>query len=327
MGSKTTRREFLKQAALTGAAITGLPAIAGAAEGVLGASGKSRVVLATDGAVLRSDTEIVQSVLDKMLGRSVAKLMNASTGAEAWKKLFSPGDVIGIKVNCLCGKGVATHPEMVTAVVSGLRMAGVREENIIIWDRSSRDLMKCGYKINKDKSGVKCYGDDDDWGEVITRGAFKGRITKFISEKCNGFVNVPILKSHGITGISCCLKNHYGSFDNPGSHHDNHCNPAMADFNSLPVVRKKTRLVVVDAIRPQYEGGPDLKPEMQWNYYSLLVSTDPLAADYQGLKIIERKRNELNMQPFGDKVTAWLEAARERGVGTCDPNRIELVTV
>jgi uncharacterized protein (DUF362 family) len=323
MGSKTTRREFLKQAALTGAAIAGLPALAGAADGTV-AGGKSRVVLATDSAVLNGEGEIVDSVVSKMLGRSVAKLCGVSTGAEAWPKLFSPDDVVAIKVNCLFGKGVSTHPEVTMAVVKGLKLAGVKEENIIIWDRSNRDLTKCGYEINENGPGARCY--ETKWGDTITQGVFKGRIARIISEKCTALVNVPILKTHGITGISCCLKNHYGSFDNPGSHHDNHCNPAMPDFNSIPVVRQKTRLVVVDAIRPQYEGGPGLKPDMQWNYYSLLVSKDPLAADYHGVKIIERKRTQVGMKAFDEKVTAWLQAAEDRGVGTCNPDKIDLVT-
>lgn len=327
MGSKTTRREFLKQAALTGTAITVLPAIGEAAErAIAGSGGKSRVVIATDSSVLRGDLEVVQSVAEKMLGRSMAKLMGTSSGADGWKKLFSPSDVVGIKVNCLFGKGVSTHPEVALAVANGLRLAGVKEENIIIWDRVTRDLVKSGYKINKDGPGVKCYADDGDWGETITQGAFSGRITKFISEKCTAIVNVPILKTHGITGISCCLKNHYGSFDNPGKHHDNHCNPAMADFNSIPAVKQKTRLVVVDAIRPQCDGGPGLQGDAQFNHYSILVSADPLAADYQGLQIIQKRRTQDGRKPIDSKVTAWLESAQERGVGVCDPDKIELLT-
>jgi uncharacterized protein (DUF362 family) len=213
---------------------------------------------------------------------------------------------------------------MAHAIAKGLLSAGVKEDNIIIWDRSTSDLVKVGYKPNTG-SGVKCYGDDGAWGDVIERGAFKGRITKVISEKVTAFVNAPILKTHGITGISNALKNHYGSFDNPGSHHDNHCNPAMADFSSIPVVKDKTRLVVVDAMRPQYDGGPGLKADAQWNLYSLMVGTDPLAIDYQGLQIIQKKRQEAGVELIKPKATAWLESAQERGVGTCDPSKIEIV--
>ena len=301
-------------------------ALEAAQNAVAGSGGKSRIVIATNRAVLRGDTRIVQTVLDSMLGRSVAKLMKTNRAVDAWKKLFKPSDVVGIKVNCLFGKGVSTHPEVAHAIVKGLISAGVKEDNIIIWDRSTSDLVKVGYKPNTG-SGVKCYGDDGAWGEVIERGAFKGRITKVISEKVTAFINAPILKTHGITGISLALKNHYGSFDNPGSHHDNNCNPAMADFSAIPVVKDKTRLVVVDALRPQYDGGPGLKADAQWSLYSLMVGTDPLAIDCQGLDIIQKKREEMGVDRIMPKVTEWLASGQERGVGTCDPGRIEIVNV
>ena len=283
--------------------------------------------MSTDNMVLKGDSEISRSVLEKMLGRSIAKLTDSKTGAEGWKKLFTPRDIVGVKVNCLFGKGVSTRPEFVQSVIEGLKMAGVNEDNIIIWDRSTSDLLKVGYIPNKDGKGVKCYADDSNWGELIERGAFKGHISKVISEKVTAIVNVPILKTHGITGISCCLKNHYGSFDNPGSHHGNHCNPALADFNSIPMVKEKTRLMVVDALRPQYEGGPGLQARDQWNYYSILMSKDPLAADYQGMQILAEKRAKAGLQPFTKEQLAWMQSAQERGVGMCDPAKIELLKV
>lgn len=326
--SKTTRREFLKQVAVTGAAVAGLPAVLEAAQSttIVAPAGKSRVVIATDSSVMKGD-EVVQSVLNTMVDRSVAKLTNTASGAAGWKKLFKPTDVVGIKVNCLFGKGVATRPEVANAIVRGLVSAGVKADNIIIWDRSTGDLIKCGYKPNREGAGVKIYGDDGDWGEMIEQGAFKSRISKFISEKVTCFVNAPILKTHGTAGVSMALKNHYGSFEDPGAHHGNHCNPAMADFSAIPIVKQKTRLVVVDALQPQYDGGPGLKADAQFKLYGVMVGTDPVAVDYQGLQIIQKKRADSGLQPLGTAQTAWLASAQERGVGTCDPGKIELISV
>lgn len=325
--STSTRREFLKQVAITGATIAGLPDVLNAAQS-LGktANSKTRIVISTDRSVLGGDGEVAPDVLHKMLERAIAKLTGSQTAKEGWKKLFKPSDVVGIKVNCLFGRGVSTRPEVVQSIVRGLLSAGVKPDNIIIWDRSTSDLVKVGYKPNSG-SGVKCYGDDGDWGPLIEQGAFKGRITKVISEKVTAIINAPILKTHGLTGISNALKNHYGSFDNPGSHHSNHCNPAMADFNSLPMVKNKTRLVVVDALRPQYDGGPGFKGDSQWNLCSVMVGTDPVAIDYQGLQIIQEQRVKAGLPPIKPEVTAWLPAAQDRGVGTCDPSKIEVLRV
>lgn len=325
MGQETTRREFLKQMALAGAALTVLPGVADAAEAA--SNGKSRVVMTTDAAAMSAEGQVNKAVLGKMLGKSMAKLTGTDSGAKAWKKLFTPQDVVGIKINCLFGKGVSTRPEFVDVVIEGLKMAGVKEDNIIVWDRSASDLIKCGYTPNKDGKGVKYFSDDGHWGPEIEIGAFKGRISTIINDKVTAIINMPILKSHGMTGVTCCLKNHYGSFDNPGRHHGNNCNPAMADFNSLPVIKEKTRLVVIDALRPQHSGGPGLQDKHQFNYYGLMVATDPLAADYHGVEIIKKKLAEVGRAPLSDGQLAWLQAAQERGVGTCDPAKIELLRV
>ncbi len=324
MGDKTTRREFLKQMALTGAALTTLPGVLEAAEPAAG--GKSRVVITTDSAVMPSEGNVSQVVFEKMVGKCVARLTDSKTGAEGWKKLFKPTDVVGIKINCLFGRGVSTRPEAVRAVIAGLKMAGVNENNIIVWDRSSSDMIKSGYSMNKDGPGVKYFADDGHWGKEIARGRFKGRITKVISEQVTAYINMPVLKTHGISGMSCCLKNHFGSFDNPGNHHADSC-VAMADFSAIPVVKQKARLMVVDAIRPQHSGGPGLQNQDQWNLYSVMVSRDPVAADTIGTDIVQKKLKDLGRKAIPANKLVWLRSAQEQGVGTCDPSRIELVRV
>ena len=99
MGEKTTRREFLKQMAITGVALTAFPIIGQAAEQTAKAGGKSRVVIATDAAVMPKENEIAQAVLEKMLDKSMTKLTDTKTSTEAWTKLFSPKDIVGIKIN------------------------------------------------------------------------------------------------------------------------------------------------------------------------------------------------------------------------------------
>lgn len=325
MAEKTTRREFLKQMALAGAAISVPAGMAEAAE-TLAKGGKSRIVVATNTAALSQGTTVNKTVLSKMLGSSVAKLTGSKTGAEAWKKMFSPKDIVGIKVNCLFGPGVSTRPDVVQVVIDALTTAGVKEDNIIVWDRSTSDLIKCGFVPNSGK-GVKVFADDRNWGPEIEKGAFKGRISTVIQDKVTAIINMPILKAHGITGVSCCLKNHFGSFDNPGSHHGNHCTPAIADFNSLPQVKDKTRLVVVDALKPQRSGGPGLRTKDQFNYHSIYVATDPVAADYHGVGIIQAELKRSGNQPIPESKLIWLAAAQERGVGTCDPSKIEVLKV
>jgi uncharacterized protein (DUF362 family) len=187
-------------------------------------------------------------------------------------------------------------------------------------------MIKSGYSMNPDGPGVRYFADDGHWGKEISQGRFKGRITRVISEQVTAFINMPVLKTHGISGLSCSLKNHFGSFDNPGNHHADAC-IAMADFSSIPVVKAKARLVVVDAIRPQHSGGPGLQNQDQWNLCRVMVSRDPVAADYIGTEIIQAKLRELGKGAISEKKLVWMRAAQELGVGTCDPARIEVLRV
>lgn len=325
--TETTRREFLRQMALTGAALAGLPAALEAAESISAAteaSGKSRIVVATDTAVLKKSGEIVQSVANRMIDRAIVKLTDTKSAAEGWKKLFKPTDVVGIKVSSGCGVGAATHPEVAYAVAHGLKLAGVKPENIIIFDRFNADLIRGGYKINANGPGVRCRGDEGDYGAAFECGIVKGRISKTI-EKVDAIVNASIFKHHGMTGVTMALKNHYGSFDSPGNYHENCGDPAIADLNTHPLIKQKTRLVVADAIRPMYDGGPLLKPDALWSMYSIMMGTDPLALDSYGLKAMADKRKQLKLPDFWPVMVGWIKSAQDRGVGQSDLSKIEVL--
>ena len=72
-------------------------------------------------------------------------------------------------------------------------------------------------------------------------------------------------------------------------------------------------------------------PQWMWPYNGLLVSRDPVALDYVGWKIIEKKRAEAGMKPFGElkREPAYIATAAdaEHRLGTCDPKRIEQVEI
>ena len=89
----------------------------------------------------------------EMLTTGMLHLTGTSTPDRAWKTLFKPDDVVGIKVNALGGRQIATHPAVVDAVIAGLTTAGIPEENIIVWDRLTEELEKAGYTINTSDQG------------------------------------------------------------------------------------------------------------------------------------------------------------------------------
>lgn len=339
-----TRRAFLKSAVMGGAAVslglsgcgregqpTGelvrpMPAqtSTGGAEAV--ASEKSRVVIVRDDRA-GGERAYQQPLLEEMLARGITALMGTDSEEEAWQALFSPDDVVGIKVNCLFGPNASTHPEVTAAVTSGILKAGVVPSNIIIWDRSDKDLAKTGYKISRG-GGIRCHGTA--WEAIpTTNGTFNGRLATILTQEITALINVPILKDHNIAGVSLALKNHYGSFDNPSEHHGNHCDPYIADINALPVIRNKQKLIVCDAIRGMADGGPGLSPENLWEEKALILSRDPVAHDYVGWQIIEKRRQAVGKPPLetAGRRPQWIFSAAERGVGVAEPTNIEAIEV
>jgi len=325
-----TRKAFLKRAAVIGLGlgITSLPGEFSKAQ----TASKSRVTIAINESVRDSNGAVVQAIVDKMLENSVKKLMDANNAADAWRRLFKPTDVVGIKINCLGGPGIYTSKEVVNAIIKGLRLAGVPEENIIIWDRTEGDLKRCRYQINRDGSSVRCYGTLPIIGyeEQPTRmGEFEGKLSKILTQKITALINVPILKDHNLSGFTGTMKNHYGSFENPQDYHANTCDPYIADLNSIPLIKEKTRLLVYDAIRPLANGGPVNNAGFRWNYNGLLTGFDPVAVDYQSWQIIEVRRKELGLPTLEEagRAPKYLDSAAKRGVGTNDPENIEVLQV
>jgi len=288
------------------------------------------VVLVRNRAVLTNNKEINLSVACEMVNSGLLKLTGESSPDRAWKSLFRPGDKVGIKVNCLGGKQIATNPGIVKAVISGLKSAGIPEEDIIIWDRLTRELRSSGYTINKSGSGVKCFGTDtsyDLYPEMV--GSIGSCFSTIISSFCTALINIPVLKDHDLAGVSISLKNFFGAIHNPNKYHDNKCDPYIADLNTHPYIRDKLRLIVCDAITLQYQGGPAYKPQWALDYRSLLLSQDPVAIDRIGERLIEEERKKKGL-PFLKQIgrePIHIATAAKRGLGTGNLDKIELLNL
>jgi uncharacterized protein (DUF362 family) len=333
MSKRSNRRQFLKQAAAAGtlAACSGiLKNPAHAAED----SGKSRLVIVRNPEVLLDDggkeERIQKDILAEMLARAVQELTGLRDAEAAWGSLFKPDDVVGIKVNCLGSRGATTHPEVAHAVADALVRVGLEPSNIIVWDRSTSDLRSSGYTINRSGDGVRVLANDDDWEDEPTiTGTFNGRLTKIITRDITALINIPFMKDHQLAGITGALKNHYGSFHNPMSCHGNRCDPYIADLNGIPAIRNKTRLIVMDALRPQAHGGPGLLREALWDYRGLLVSRDPVAVDAMSWRIIDERRKQMGLPTVAEagREPVSIVTAAARGLGVMDFDRMEIVRV
>jgi uncharacterized protein (DUF362 family) len=240
-----------------------------------------------------------------------------------------PGEVVGLKVNCLAGRGNSTRPELADAIAERLQQAGVRD--IVVWDRLNADLESARFRIAEHGSGWRCFGNDvlgfED--ELAMYGSVGSLICRTLTEVCEAVINLPVLKDHGIAGVTIALKSLFGAIHNPNKYHLNIGDPYVADVNMLPPIRQKVRLHICDATSAQYEGGPSYMPQWTWPFNGLLVARDPVALDYVGWQIIEKKRAELGMKSLKElkrQPTYIATAADEQHqLGTNDPKRIQVV--
>jgi uncharacterized protein (DUF362 family) len=320
---------------VTGAAVLGASGrvglLAAAEEGA--ALAKSRVVIARDAMLRGVGTTVDSRRMVTLLDRAMQALFDRDNPNETWKKLVRPGERVGLKVNALGGRGLSSNLQLVEAICERLKEVGIKASDIVVWDRDSDELEHVGFHVATGGNRVQCFGTDrvDYEQELVTHGSVGSRLSKILTQRCDVLINVPVLKDHDVAGVTIALKNMYGVIHNPNKYHPNGCNPYIADLNMLPEIRTKMRLTICDATTASYEGGPGYKPEYSWKNNGLMVSQDPVALDYTGWQIIERKRAEKGLKTLeGDKraphYIATAADAQHR-LGTNDPRRIAVVEV
>jgi uncharacterized protein (DUF362 family) len=268
-----------------------------------------------------------------MLDRAVQLLFDCDEPLEGWKKVVRPGEVVGLKVNCISGRGNSTTPQLVDAVSERLREAGIAEKDIVVWDRSNDDLERGGFRISYRGRGARCFGNEALGFEqtLVAHGAAASLLCRTLTRVCDCVINLPVLKDHGIVGVTAALKNMFGAIHNPNKYHLSVGDPYVADVNMFPEIRDKIRLHICDATTVQYEGGPSYLPHWTWPYNGLIVGLDPVAVDHTGWQLVERKRAREGIETLrevGREPTYIATAADpQHGLGTNDPERIDLLEV
>ncbi|RLD13195.1 hypothetical protein DRI50_07655 [candidate division KSB1 bacterium] len=323
------RRKFLKKSVLFSSTFW-LPRLL-LAKNSLPDFKKSRVVIARDTKIFKHNHVDSDRVLG-LLDLAMQNYFDVNTPLRAWRKIVHPGEVIGIKVNCLSGRG-STHHELVNAVLERLLQAGIRAMDIIIWDRLNKDLEEGGFHINYDGKGPRIFGNDAVGfaPNLYVFGQAGSLLTRTITNLCDGVINIGLLRDHSIAGVSISLKNLFGAIHNPNKYHLNVGDPYIADVNAFSVIRQKVRFSIVDALEAQYHGGPAYMPQWRWKFGGLIVGQDRVAIDYTGWRIIEAKRKAMGKKSLRDEgrepTYIFTAADGEHALGHCNPKLIETIRV
>ncbi|MBN2371300.1 MAG: DUF362 domain-containing protein [Vicinamibacteria bacterium] len=337
MAQEGTRRELLARlgAAAAGMAVTTPSFLAesgGRADELSRKRVAPRVIIARDEALTRESADRHRERLQKLLDASMQRLTSSSNAASAWKRMFRPGDRVGVKVNTL---GLSTNPAVVSAVVDGLQQAGVRDQDIIVWDRFDVELERAGFRLNRSGPGVKCRGTDasragsgyQDGVEVS--GSVGSCFSRIVAEEVDALICVPVLKDHNLAGVSLGMKNFYGAIHNPNKYHDDNCDPYIVDVVSHRFIAPRWRLTVCDGTRAQFHNGPGRSAAYLWAFGGLVISADFVAADAVAAGIIEEQRMSRGLRALADerRPPRHIATAGARGLGESDIGKIERIEV
>jgi uncharacterized protein (DUF362 family) len=282
------------------------------------------VVLARDGGLRDAQGAIRPERLSELLDRACCRLGGVGRVKDFWPLLVRPGDVVGVKINCLAGRRLSTTREVVEALVASLARAGVRPASIVVWDRTERELKAAGFTLRSQGAAWRCFGTDRvGYGyerEIAFSGAVGSCLSRILTRTATVLINVGVLKDHDLAGVSVGMKNLYGVLHNPNKYHDNVCDPYVADVANLPVVRKKLRLTIADGTLAQCHAGPAFNPAYAWQYNGLLVGTDPVAVDRAGCDILDERRQAKGLPSFAEarRWPKWLKTAQGYGLGHAD---------
>lgn len=288
---------------------------------------RPRVSVVRDPACIRNG-QVDASRVDRLLDRLIQVQFDVADPITVFQRLFTPRDRIGIKVNCLSGRRMSTHVELVDAIVERLIDADVPAENILIWDRLNADLRQAGFKLNEWGNPVACAGCDTLGYEsnLTVHRSIGSLFTRSVTKLCTAQINVPVLKDHGIVGVTLGMKNFFGAIHNPNKYHTDRGDPFVADLYSHPDIGGKVRMTILDALEMQCEGGPPFQPTWCQDFGGLMTSNDPVALDRVGWKFIEEARQNRGLPSLkeAEREPTYIHAAAILGLGTDNTELIEL---
>lgn len=216
-------------------------------------------------------------------------------------------------------QGATTHPVVFAETARALQERGLRlayGDNPSFGHRLAAAARRCGIAAEADRLGIPP-AEFDRGADASRPGAAVHR--RFHVARgvlgARALVNLPKLKTHGLTTMTGALKNLFGVITGfrMSEHHATHpdlegFSRLLADLNGLV----RSGLVVMDAIHAMEGNGPRNGTLVPLGL--LIVSDDPVAVDATACRI---------MGIAADRVPL-LRMAEEAGVGCASRGRIEL---
>jgi hypothetical protein len=177
------------------------------------------------------------------LALGMKELTNSTDAVEAWRSFFEPGDVVGVKMNPVGNPLANSSSELMLEVIDGLKAAGVKTEDIVVFERYRDDFITAkmhdavpadiawtGLGVGYNTKQIDIKGDDLKAGnldhvtgydpdeftmmELVGAGldakddrTRRSHLGLLVTRRVNKIVLLPVLKDHGSAGVTGALKN------------------------------------------------------------------------------------------------------------------------
>lgn len=238
------------------------------------------------------------------------------------ERFVGKGDVVFIKPNMVSEQPppVTTPPDRVAIVTRMCFEAGA--ERVLVGDMpaigNETTSRKVTAKLAMDQA-VEAAGGEIvylDQEKEVDIDLPEGKVLKSIQIpgillKADTVINIPVLKTHLMTVVTCCIKNWHGIVPDQWKerHHRSDLHHKLVDLFTIV----KPKLNLVDAIQGMEGQGPCWGDPKTLNL--IIASEDPVAADAVASAVV-------GIDPF-DVPTTYL--GHVRGVGVGDLQQIEIL--
>jgi uncharacterized protein (DUF362 family) len=246
------------------------------------------------------------------------KAMGALGGMEAFVK---KGQTVLVKPNIAWDsppeRGANSHPELVRRVVEMCLAAGAKSVSLFDnpCDQWQRTYARTGMEqVAKDTGATLVNGKDETLYRAVEipngKKLQKAKVHSLVLDS-DVFINVPVLKHHGGTLMTACMKNLMGIVWDRGFYHRTDLHQCIADLLTF----KKPTLNILDAYAPMVRNGPrGVSVDDLVVMRTLLVSTDIVAIDAAGAKLLDHQPSDIR----------HVAIAAEMKLGTMDLEQVDI---
>jgi hypothetical protein len=263
---------------------------------------------------------------------SVAAVLSASLPAKAWpQRAGRSSTVVLVRDEKVMGAGNAVNEQVLQQMLAQavMRVTGAKSEGDA-WRSLTRPEEVIGLVPTAHLNPTHQQLVDAVQAALTNAGVAAKNIRMARggpedARACAALIALPALKAHWLTGIGTVLKNYILFSGGPSRYHDTN-NSKLGEIWNMPHVKGKTRLILVDALRPLCDKGPQPDPRYMWNYSGLIAGKDPVAVETVCLRIITEKRRALRGEPWplSPPPLCVVAADKEYDLGTSDFSDIKI---